>query len=299
MGLNFGDKSLLIRYIQQYIKELYNSNIYITSEYYTHFEMNYGMAHFIAKYLDYKYPVLDKATKDAYSNIKDGQTKNIDTCISVMNYFLSDNKGNRLKFNSVYTYDNDSRRYVPQDSPQGMDYIQYHPYNEIYNDYMIVANVINENGTTTCRPIYQKFVVDNDLPLFVTKNDDETYSIDQNIIFKLQSWSIPKKICELDEFVMSYLLGQTITPDSSMEDIYYAQQLVYQQEIDNVHKGIWCLPGEEGSYYDLTSAIIQYQQQKVNKLSRTPLFVTGYFDIFTEAALLRDLGEREDGITGL
>ena len=64
-------------------------------------------------------------------------------------------------------------------------------------------------------------------------------------------------------------------------------------------RGIWCPKGEEGSYFDLTQAIISFQSQNVNVLNTDPMFVTGYFDIFTEAQILKDLGETKDGILGL
>lgn len=301
MGFTFEEKSLVVRYIQQFIKEMYNSDIHITGDYYKHFDMNYGMSHYIAKYLDYKYPILDKLTQGDYNNITNTSgTRELTSCISLKNYFLSDNKGKRLRFNSLYKFDSELLKYVHVNTGSPYNSKEYTMYDDIYNDYMKIANVVTESETTECKPLYtNRYIIENDLPLFVTGSEGH-YNINENIIFSLQSWSVPKQICELDDFVMSYLLGQTITPESSREDIYYAQKLLYDEsQIDSRHKGIWCLPGEEGTFWDMTYAIMNYQKQKVNRLSSTPLFVTGYFDIFTEAFLLKDLGEKKDGITGL
>jgi hypothetical protein len=198
-----------------------------------------------------------------------------------------------------------SPSYVPYDSNQRPDLNSNKEYNKIYNDYMKVVNLRQEDSSNVIRPLYPSFVISNDLPLFTSSSVDPTtqqtvYQINKNIIFSLEPWNVDKNICEIDDFVASYLLGRTITPKSSMEDIYYVQKLIYQnQEISKQRKGIWCLPGEEGTIYDLTTAIINYQKTRVNKLSTKPLFVTGYFDIFTEAALLKDVGERDNGIYGL
>lgn len=313
MRLNYDDKSLIIRFLQQRIKELYNSRIFITGDYYKQFEMNYGMAHFIAKYLNYTYPVLDTVTKQEYAQINSQTPKRqITECISLMNYFLCDNKGNRLTFNENYMsnphQEEGSPRYVPyitQGSELQPDLSSNKDYNKIYNDYMKVVNLKQQDSSSVVQPLYSSFVVDNDLPLFTSSTVDTVtnktvYHINKNIIFCLEPWNVEKNICEIDDFVASYLLGRTITPKSSMEDIYYAQKLLYQnQEITKERKGVWCLPGEEGTIYDMTTVIMNYQKTRVNKLSTTPLFVTGYFDIFTEAAILKDVGEQDNGIYGL
>ena len=48
MNKNFEDTGIVIQYIQQLLKERYNSDIYVNSEYYKTFDMNYGFAHYIA-----------------------------------------------------------------------------------------------------------------------------------------------------------------------------------------------------------------------------------------------------------
>lgn len=313
MKLNYGSKSLVVRYLQQKLKETYNSNILITGDYYKHFEMNYGLSHHIAKYLDYTYPILDPTTLTEYKNKQGDTIRPLKKCISITNYFLSDNKGNRLTFNPNYLKKSEDNvetpyfYYIPYivdgsgniiEQPEGNKL-----YNNIYNDYMKVVNLRDdETQLSTIQPLYPSFVVQNDLPLFVSRNSDGTYNINTNTIYRLESWNIQKDICEIDDFVASYLLGKTITPNSSMEDIYYAQKLIYNgQDIEQKRKGVWCLPGDEGTFNDMTCAIISYQQSKVNKLNTTPLFVTGYFDIFTEASILKDigLGGVENGIHGL
>lgn len=284
MKANFEDKNLVIRYLQQCLKETYNGTIHITGEYYKTFEMNYGFAHFIAKYLDAKYPILDESTKLAYKeHYENGSSidvRSIYDCISISNYFLCSNTGKRL----IFDHDDENKTTI---------------YDMIYNKYMSVhydtstgKYVPNENTKNT-------YMVMNDLPLFTKYNEIE-YSVNDKTIFNLSTWDIEKDICELDDFVLSFLFGRTITPNSSMEDIYYAQQLIYKdQEIPRETKGVWCLKGNEGTFYDMTQALIQYQKKLVNPLSNVPMFVTGYFDIYTEAALLREVGEDKNGIRGL
>ena len=122
-----------------------------------------------------------------------------------------------------------------------------------------------------------------------------TISAKNERIYYLSKWKQNKNICELDEFVLSYLMGRTITPYSSKEDIYYVQKLMITDNvISNADKGIW--NSDSGN---LTEIIMNYQRRKVNPYSNSPLFVTGYFDIFTEAAILKDRGEQTYGIHGL
>jgi hypothetical protein len=137
-------------------------------------------------------------------------------------------------------------------------------------------------------PAYNNYIIKNDMPLFssCTYNSDTqqyTYDVNNNIIFTLSGWNKEKEICELDDFVTSYLIGRTITPQSSMEDIYYVQRLlIHDRNITREEKGVWCIQGAEGTEYDLTQTIINYQSNRVNALN-ADIFVTGYFDIYTEA----------------
>ena len=88
--------------------------------------------------------------------------------------------------------------------------------------------------------------------------------------------------------------------NSSREDIYMVQKLmIHDREITQKEKGIWCMPGMEGTQFDLTQTILNYQKLRVNPLNTTPLFVTGYYDIYTEASILKEVGEDTYGIFGL
>lgn len=205
-----------------------------------------------------------------------------------MNYFLCNNTGSSLKFSL-------------QRNPE--DYIMYNElYSQIYNQYMVLYNV-GENGITVIRPKedYIRYFNKVDMPLFATYDDKEkTYGYNNDIIFSLDQWSIKKDICEIDDFIASYLLGMTITPKSPRDDIYYVQKLLIRdRNIERDERGVWCMRGCEGTIYDLTQTIINYQKAHVDSLGNTPLFVTGYFDIFTEACVRKELGETENGIRGL
>ena len=297
MNKNFGDTSVSIHYFQQMLNENYNSKVFVNGEYYKHFDMNYGFAHYVAKYLEYKYPLLDSESLKEYENLEnnDGIYNNTSSIrqidekpISILNYFLSDNSGNILQYNPSKSYLDETTNII---------------YKQIYNQYMILS----ENSDGYIKPNYEdpntglNYLIMNDLPLFSSySNDTNIFKINNNIIFKLSSWNISKNICEIDDFIASYLFGRTITPQSSMEDIYYVQKLlIHNRNITREEKGVWCIPGAEGTEYDLTQTIIQYQKQKVNFANRYPLFITGYFDIFTESQALKDFGGDSNGIHGL
>lgn len=304
MNLNFNDTSIIIRYLQQFIKEVYNRGIYVTGQYYKTFDMNYGMAHYIAKYLDYKYPILDTNTKDVYNNIEGRQTRSIKLPISISNYFLCDNKGHRLEYNYQYIEFINPVTGEPEYKTKNPSNDQQRLYEKIYNKYMRIVELQNPDDPMFIPKVENlygdKYVIKNDLPLFISLDNEEKYQINTNTIFTLDSWNIQKGICEIDDFIGSYLLGRTITPKSSKEEIYYVQKLMYHNDvIPKEIRGTWCPKGEEGSYFDLTQAIISFQSQNVNVLNTVPMFVTGYFDIFTEAQILKDLGETKDGILGL
>lgn len=284
MNKNFGEESIVIRYIQQYLNENYNNRIIVDGTYYTHVDMNYGLAHFIAKYLDYMYPILDPSVEQEYESIDShAPVRKRTEPISVMNYFLCSNKGERLQFNPLYST-----------SPDVQETNKI--YDKIYNEYMQVrmdasGNIKLENDG--------KYLVQNDLPLFVSKNGD-TYSINTDIIFTLEPWDTSKGICELDDYIVSFLLGRTIGPNSSMEDIYRAQQLLIKdRNIQKSEKGIWCAPGNEGTMYDMTRTVSEYQKNILSTQPRSNIVVTGYFDIFTEAFALKEAGEVRNGIFGL
>ena len=274
------------------LSETYNENVKVTGEYYTQYDMNYGFAHFIAKYLDTMYPLLDKKSISEYENNDGSSIRNIVKPITIANYFLCSNTGERLTFtplNSPIEYDED---------------INYNKlYKKLYNQYMVVNKTFDQyNNLTGYTPSYNgKFMNMNDLPLFIYYDKiSDTWSVNNNKIFTLSKWNIDKDVCEIDDLVASYLLGRTIGPNSSMEDIYYAQQLLIRdREITREEKGIWCVRGAEGSIYDMTQTLINYQSQRVSTANEIPIIVTGYFDIYTESLLLKEVGEKSYGISGL
>lgn len=288
MKKNFGDKGIIIQYIQQMLYENYNSDVHVDGKYYTTFDMNYGMAHYIAKYLDRTYPMLDETARDEYNHIDD-QTRSLYKPITLMNYFLSNNKGNILESNLFPVVQNN----------EIIDY-RINPnslYGKLYNDYMF------KNKESKSR-----FVNIYDLPLFYTiQEEDELKPEDFNsTIFHLEQWRTDKEIFEIDDFVGSYLLGRTIGPNSSMEDIYYVQKLLIRgRNIEQFEKGVWCPKTDpngmpcKGTIYDMTQTVIDYQQKIVSQLNKYNVFVTGYFDIFTEAFAIKEFGVRSNGILGL
>jgi len=295
MQKQFKDSGLVIHYIQQMLQENFNSDIKINSEYYPYIDMNYGFAHYIAKYLDHTYPLLDKKSISDYSNIQRSDVRPLTEPISICNYFLSDNKRHRLMFSNFYT--DEEYATLPTSVKKEYEEKPQELYREIYNRYMVLKY---DGSTGMYKPGYPKYFNHRDLPLFCFEESNNYYKVDNNIIFTLQEWGYEKEICELDDLVTSYLLGRTITPNSSREDIYYVQQLLIRdRNITREEKGVWCIPGMEGTQYDLTQTIINYQKQRVNPINGGKLFVTGYFDIFTEAYVLKEVGVKSNGIFGL
>ena len=292
MRKTFDDSSIAIHYIQQMLNETYNENVQVTGEYYTQYDMNYGFAHFIAKYLSAMYPMLDKKSAEEYKNNDGSAVRSITKPITITNYFLCSNNGERLTF-------------TPMSSPTEYDEdINFNKlYKKLYNQYMVVNKVFdNYDNLTGYEPSYNvKFMKMNDLPLFIGYDrSSDTWSVNNNEIFTLSKWNIEKGICEIDNLVASYLLGRTIGPNSSMEDIYYAQKLLIRdREITREEKGVWCVKGAEGSIYDMTQTLINYQSQRVSIANEIPIIVTGYFDIYTESLLLKEVGEKSYGISGL
>lgn len=278
------------------MNETYNDDIKISGDYYTTFDMNYGFAHYIAKYLDTVYPLIGEQAKIDYENNDGSVIRDITKPISVCNYFLASNNQKRLRYAEILKVGKNDYQVVDKDKNSD--------YTKLYNTYMSMYHVTDTNGIFTgYAPTYGgKYTVKGDLPLFFDYNDTtETYTLDENKIFTLGPWAIPKKVCELDSFVMSYLLGRTIGPNSSMEDIYYAQKLLIRdRDITKQEKGIWCPKGMEGTMYDFTETVQAYQASRVNKYATVPLFVTGYFDIFTEGIALKEVGGiADDTIRGL
>lgn len=262
MNINFGDKHLTLNYIQQKLFEQYNSDVKTNMNYYEQFEMNYGFAHYIARYLDLMYPHIMEDKNDLYPG-SFTEIRSLDKTISVMNYFLCDNNGNRLQI-----YESD---------------LKYDPlYRKIYN-----SNQID----------IQRYYKEYDPPLFFP-NNYSNIRMPLPLIYPLENWFVNKKICEIDDFILSYLLGRTITPNSSMEDIYYVQKLFI--DVDNISKedrGKW---SNIETGYDLSkNYIIPYQRSHLNKYNEHTMFITGYFDIFTESAILKEKGVDRNVLFGL
>ena len=130
MNARFEDTSIVISYIQQLLSENYNNKVSISGEYYKHFDMNYGLAHHIAKYLNYTYPVLDAQTIQDYKQNDSNVARSITKPISIMNYFLCGNNGTRLNFIPQPTADEYETNNIPQNTV----------YKQIYNKYMVVKS---------------------------------------------------------------------------------------------------------------------------------------------------------------
>ena len=114
-----------------------------------------------------------------------------------------------------------------------------------------------------------------------------------------KSFNADKKDFDIDDFISSFIIGRTITPISTMEEIEYVQRLLedsfYLTYSANVY-GEW----DKG----LTNALYDYQVQlnkrysnnkntvnedgTINKYNYNVIIPTGYFDIITEKYLLQD-----------
>lgn len=278
MNLNFKDDNLALIYVQTKLKENYNSDIIVTGDYYTAFNKNYGFAHYVFKYLNTFFPPLGTNSYDV--NVADDNfniPKNPTDVISIANYFASDNKGNKLRF--PRWADDDNHTLFPKENDV---YWTTHPEQLVYKN--IYSRYIG------------KVVKRYDMPIFTKYSDNRIdYPNKADRIYNLYMWRTNKEICEIDDLVMSYLLGRTITPNSSMEDIYYAQVLLLGENNIAVNdRGLWI--SDSG---DLTNIIATYQASRMNVDTTHPLFVTGYLDIYTEAQLLKDRGEQLYGVHGL
>ena len=104
-----------------------------------------------------------------------------------------------------------------------------------------------------------------------------------------------KKNFDLDSFIISFLLGRTIGPESTMEDIEYVQRLLEDSMYVNYnhnHYGVW---DDELTYtlYDYQKAVNKrYVSEGLKEANNYKdyniIFPTGYFDIITEKYLLQD-----------
>lgn len=292
MGLNFGDSSIVLTYLQIKLKEQYNPNVMVTGDYYTVNYNNYGFAHFIAKYLNTMYPpVGDTYSTDLPDNAFDNP-KTITDTISIANYFLSDNNGNVLKNDlvgpDIQISDTSVFQKIYGTDISAIFDIQDPPLMTSYTD---LSMKDGQDHYYINSPYLETLLKRIEHLGYIDRINDNAK---KDRVYTLPIWETPKQICEIDDLVLSYLLGRTITPESSMEDIYYVQQLFLGSDIPNADKGKWV-----SSSGNLSDSIIQYQKLKVDPYITHPLFVTGYFDIFTEASILRDRGEQTYGIHGL
>ena len=317
MRLNFKDKTLALNYLQIKLKEQYNPDILITKDYYETSNNNYGFTHFIARYLTANYPPLQSAvTEDnkpiveidsKYDSTLDEEgvavlpdetfnsTISLTDTISITNYFLCNNKGEKLTNNllpdingeivlsntSVYQkiYGDDICRIFNILDPP------------LFTSYTALKNW-DASGEQIKKPTSLAPLIKQIEMYHLESSINKTAAKDR--IYYLEPWTTEKGIAEIDDLVLSYLLGKTITPNSSAEDIYYVQKLFYGDVIPEMSKGIWA-----SDYANLTDTIIEYQKIHVTPRADNTLFVTGYFDIFTEASILRDRGEQTYGIYGL
>lgn len=292
MKLYFKDSALTLTYIQIKLKEQYNPDIIINNEYYISFNNHYGLAHYIAKYLNMMYPPLDSSYSVDLPDSAFATPKKLTDPISIMNYFLCDNMGNKLENNLVGS-DIDISKNSTMQKLYGNDICAIFDINDppLLTSY---DNLIDgpQSG--------QYYIVSPYLDPLLQKIEAFNYQdrinnlAKEERIYNMEMWETSKSICEIDDLVMSYLLGRTITPSSSREDIYYVQQLFTQSSIPVESRGIW-----NSSFANLTDLIMEYQKSKVSMYSSDPIFVTGYFDIFTEASILKDRGEQTYGIYGL
>lgn len=293
MRLLFNNTTMALTYLQIKFSEQYDPNVEINGEYYKVFTNKYGFAHYIARYLNTMYPPLTNTYSKDLPDETFNTTKELTDSISIMNYFLCDNKGNRLENNLV--------------GPD-IDITQNSTFQQLYgNDICAIFNVNDPPLMTSYTQLIEKdpetdqpYITSPYLDPLVRKITALGYTerikdiAKTDRIYKLATWKHEKEICEIDDLVMSYLLGRTITPNSSMEDIYYVQSLLMGSYLQEKDKGIW-----DSDSGNLTDIIMEYQRRKVNAYTSEPIFVTGYFDIFTEGAILKDRGEQTYGIHGL
>jgi hypothetical protein len=114
-----------------------------------------------------------------------------------------------------------------------------------------------------------------------------------------ETFNSEKLSFNIDDFIASFILGRTITPYSSMEDINYVQKLMENNIYINYEAEVY---GEWDS--SLTNTLYQYQQDLNERYKDSEkalegkdyniLIPTGYFDIITEKYMLQDrqiLGE--------
>ena len=81
--IDYKDKNIVIQYIQQIISETYNNKVLVNGEYYTVNDNNYGIPHYIAKYLDYMYPALDPVVAQMYEDAKTNNDIDKTRCVTL------------------------------------------------------------------------------------------------------------------------------------------------------------------------------------------------------------------------
>lgn len=277
MKIKFNDKNIILKFLQIKLKEHYNPDVKVNSTYYTTVNDKYGFTHYIAKYLTDTYPPLDTTAYSSRIPASYDTVRSLTEPISVTNYFLCSNNGDKLR-GDIQTNADGTKYYV---DPY---------YEQIYGSYY------NRRYVTDFKdpPILCRLENSSDFNMVVTTFPDVNtkFAAYQNI-YTLQKWTTPKDKCEIDDYILSYLLGRTITPWSSREDIYYVQKLLIG-DIEPVNRGIW-----NSSQGNLTELIMSFQRSCVTRHSNVPIFVTGYFDIYTEQLLLDMRGEMSNVFYGL
>jgi hypothetical protein len=163
--------------------------------------------------------------------------------------------------------------------------------------------------STYCRRLsnlssYIALWLDNRYPNLIT--DDITNATNYDLIFSNIcayfvngniDYNNDKSKYDIDDLVLSFLLGRTISPNSSVDEIAYVQNLFM-----NIYDTY--VPKSLGTWDNaLTNIIFNYQRRiniddtntamdntKINnlQLDKLRLLPTGYFDIYTEKYLLSE-----------
>lgn len=139
---------------------------------------------------------------------------------------------------------------------------------------------INFNTRGFVLPKYFKELVDNMPPISETNTVDPITILDyiKPVSTCYRTWELDDKLVwtytdKLDNFIISFLIGRVITPDSTPEEISYAKKLLA--------KGV-----DDGYIWD-TETTINLINKQLALNSVLPTYTpTGYFDLRTEYYLL-------------
>lgn len=161
-------------------------------------------------------------------------------------------------------------------------------------------------SSTYCRKIsdlssYVALWLDNRYPAIInnTPKDLISSNICAYFVNGNEDYNKDKKPYDIDDIVLSYLLGRTIGPTSDVDDIAYVQKLIM-----NVYSNY--VPKSLGTWDNILSELIYSYQQQINEESMSTdttdstlytsnnkirLLSTGYFDIYVEKYLLAEQGD--------